>query len=215
MPYITPQSIPTPTLCRRLSIPNDIDIIAAVNGALLDLTLPWNWEQVTGVAPDDIAGAMLVMWRKFMTIEVSCMIGAILPFATGTLPDGVLPCDGTTYNRVDYPDLYAALDAVFIVDADTFNTPDLRNNFPVGAGDNYSIGDTGGENTHTLTIAEMPNHAHYYTPPVFNVDLETPGAPDVFAAGIGLPVLTDDEGGGGAHENRPPYLALNYGIIAR
>lgn len=40
------------------------------------------------------------------------------------------------------------------------NTPDLRNRFIVGAGDSYSVGATGGEATHTLTVAEMPSHNH-------------------------------------------------------
>lgn len=39
-------------------------------------------------------------------------------------------------------------------------TPDLRNRFIVGAGSGYSIGATGGEATHILTINEMPSHTH-------------------------------------------------------
>lgn len=143
------------------------------------------------------------------------MIGAIVAYPNETLPDGMLLCDGTTYEKSDYPDLYAALHTDYHVSGTQFTVPDLLDRFIVGVGSSNNLGDTGGENTHTLTIAEMPNHAHYYTPPVFNVDLEAPGAPDVFAAGIGLPILTDDEGGGGAHENRPPFYALVWAIIAR
>ena len=40
------------------------------------------------------------------------------------------------------------------------NTPDLRDRFIVGAGNSYSVGNTGGEATHTLTVAEMPSHSH-------------------------------------------------------
>ena len=36
-------------------------------------------------------------------------IGAVLPFANGVIPDGWLPCDGTTRLRSAYPDLYNAL----------------------------------------------------------------------------------------------------------
>jgi microcystin-dependent protein len=42
-------------------------------------------------------------------------------------------------------------------------TPDLRNNFVVGAGDDYEVGDVGGANTVALTTAEMPTHSHGVT----------------------------------------------------
>jgi len=42
-------------------------------------------------------------------------------------------------------------------------TYDLRNNFLVGAGDDYEVGDTGGSNTVTLAISQMPAHTHNVT----------------------------------------------------
>ena len=42
-------------------------------------------------------------------------------------------------------------------------TPDLRDRFIVGTGGSYGVGFTGGEVTHTLTIAEMPRHNHTFT----------------------------------------------------
>jgi microcystin-dependent protein len=39
-------------------------------------------------------------------------------------------------------------------------TPDLRNRFVVGAGSTYSVGDTGGSATSTLTSSELPAHTH-------------------------------------------------------
>lgn len=39
-------------------------------------------------------------------------------------------------------------------------TPNLRNRFIIGAGNNYNIGDIGGEETHTLSTTEMPSHSH-------------------------------------------------------
>ena len=40
-------------------------------------------------------------------------------------------------------------------------TPDLRNRFVIGAGDNFSAGDTGGNNLLTLTEANLPSHRHF------------------------------------------------------
>lgn len=39
-------------------------------------------------------------------------------------------------------------------------TPDLRNRFIVGAGSSYSVGNTGGSDSVTLTTAQMPSHSH-------------------------------------------------------
>jgi len=42
----------------------------------------------------------------------------------------------------------------------TSGTPDLRNKFIVGAGDDYSVADNGGVSSTTLTTAELPDHTH-------------------------------------------------------
>ena len=40
------------------------------------------------------------------------------------------------------------------------NTPDLRNRFIVGAGSRYSVGNTGGSDSVTLTTEQLPSHSH-------------------------------------------------------
>ena len=87
-------------------------------------------------------------------------------------------------------------------------TPNLTDKFVVGAGNTYAVSATGGAATHTLTIDEIPSHAHS-------------------GGGSGaLPEHGDDEdhdnyiyssrtntgsaGGGEAHNNLPPYYALCY-----
>ena len=41
------------------------------------------------------------------------------------------------------------------------NTPDLRDRFVIGAGNNFSAGNTGGNNSLTLTEANLPSHRHF------------------------------------------------------
>jgi len=82
----------------------------------------------------------------------------------------MLPCDGSTHLRVDYPALYLALDAAFIVDADHFITPDLRGRVIVASGNGpglspYAVGATGGEEKHALSQIEGPSHSHELTDP--------------------------------------------------
>ena len=58
-------------------------------------------------------------------------IASIHAFATQTVPDGYLICDGSEVSRTDYADLYAALGTVW-GEGDgttTFNIPDLRGEF--------------------------------------------------------------------------------------
>jgi len=141
------------------------------------------------------------------------MIGLIVPFVTIDPPPNVLPCDGSSYLRVDFPELYAVLDTPFIVDDDHFIVPDLRNRTIIGSGDMFSNADVGGEATHTLDVTEIPSHDHTIPLTATTLAVE-PGEVTVLTP---VPLFTQNTGstgGGGAHNNMQPYYALNYGIIA-
>jgi len=84
---------------------------------------------------------------------------------------------------------------------------DLKDKFIVGAGNSYAVGATGGKNTHALSIAELPAHAHEVQ---LYKHAETSGTR---AEGTGSlttqgKISTANQGSGTAHENRPPYYSL-------
>jgi microcystin-dependent protein len=146
------------------------------------------------------------------------MIGIITPYVTSDPPTNVLPCDGSTYLRVDFPILYDVLDPFFIVDADHFQVPDLRGRTVIGAGDgsglsSRAVGDSLGEENHTLDVSEMPSHDHTIPYTITTLVLE----PGEVTALTPIPLLTQSTGatgGDGSHNNMQPSYALNYGIIA-
>jgi microcystin-dependent protein len=196
-------------VCRVLRIP--AWLLPMVDGALGLLCCERNWEQFGDMEPVECSMAAWEMWLQFTSPEACPMIGTVLSYATDELPDGVLPCDGAVYNRVDYPILYDRIAAVFIIDENTFQTPNIANRFVMGGG---TVGETGGEEAHALTIAEMPSHTHSF---------ENGYGNDVAGGYLGaieamVPMPTHHDmtltGGGEAHENRPPYIRLRYGIIA-
>lgn len=89
----------------------------------------------------------------------------------------------------------------------------IKDTFLLCAGDNYSVGDIGGEAEHILTEEEMPSHTHTYKRHAFDRnDSDPETGEDVYgannktlAAHEGTTVAT---GGGQAHNNMPPYLAV-------
>jgi len=201
-----------------------------VSGALDELRFAGSFEQVTGITPQQTADAFQAMIDAF-NVGDFCMIGTIIAYMTNTPPLGTLACDGATHLRVDFPDLYADLPAVFIVDADHFVTPDLRGRTVVGVGTGSglsprAIGDVFGEETHTLTVAELASHSHVDTG---HSHTESAAAPTAITIGAGVPApsaipapsLTGagsanlaNSGGDGAHNNIQPSTALNYAVIA-
>ena len=109
-------------------------------------------------------------------------------------------------------------------------TPDLRNRFIVGAGNSYSVGNTGGSDSVSLTEAQMPSHFHYSFRSGNHGQLRNgtnmnannypgsgTGAGNLYesyninssgsVANVGK---TSNTGSGSSHENRPPYYALCY-----
>ncbi len=212
--WITPEDAPSGSLiCRRLRLPDDPAYLALLMGALDDLTFPGNFEQLGGITPDEAATAFATMYD---TIEDCSMIGQIVAYATTNPPTGTLACDGATHLRTDYPALYSAIASAYHDDADHFHTPDLRGRSIIGAGQgtgltSRTIAQSIGEETHQVTLGEMPSHGHAYSYPV-SLPLGAPGSP---AGVIGSVITTGttNAGGDGAHNNIQPSHVLNYAIF--
>jgi microcystin-dependent protein len=81
--------------------------------------------------------------------------------------------------------------------------PDLRNRFILGAGSTYAVGAVGGEETHKLTIDEMPSHSHSH----LTGEACYGGYSSAGSSNAGY-VPSTSVGGGQAHNNMPPYYAL-------
>lgn len=108
--------------------------------------------------------------------------GAVLPFAGANAPTGWLMCDGSAVSRTTFAELFASIGTTYGTGdgSTTFNLPDLRGRVAAGK-DNMggtpanrltaagagitgtALGATGGNQTHTLTTAQMPAHGHTAT----------------------------------------------------
>jgi len=107
-------------------------------------------------------------------------------------------------------------------------TPDLRNRFLVGAGDEYNQHAYGGEKMHILTEIEMPKHKHNINDPghthlyddYYKKSEKSDDANDKWVGSNTITfiervskqsttgITVQNAGAGIAHENRPPYYAL-------
>ncbi len=82
--------------------------------------------------------------------------GMVTQFAGAVVPTGALLCDGASYLRADYPDLFAVIGVTYgSVDATHFNVPEARNRVPMGASGTKPLGSAGGADS-----AAVPNHDH-------------------------------------------------------
>jgi microcystin-dependent protein len=95
-------------------------------------------------------------------------IGEIRLFAGTYTPVGWVFCDGSSLNIDDYTSLFQLIGTTYGGDGNTtFNVPDLQSRAPIGAGQgtglpNYNLGDAGGTEGNTLTMANVPAHTHVY-----------------------------------------------------
>lgn len=168
-------------------------------------------------------------------------IGEIQIFAGNYAPFGWAICNGSLLSISQYDALFSLIGTTYGGDGvTTFALPDLRGRIPVHQGQGpglsyYVIGQTGGTEIVTLTTAQIPSHSHAQTitlpvssalgdkdTPENNYFTVNPSRASEFSAnpsnatmGSVLTVSghSDISGCSEPHENRMPYLAINY-IIA-
>ena len=88
--------------------------------------------------------------------------------------------------------------------------------FVVGVGDGYEYRDTGGEDMVVLGVEQMPKHDHPVGPYEWGHTVDASGSANRIDVNDGPPyqgltgvLVAEPMGGGAAHENRPPYVALH------
>ena len=177
--------------------------------------LPNNeWFKVTNKDGDGAVEVFKVDANDRVRMPGLVPVGAQMLWLTDTAPEGWLLCQGQTISRTTYADLFTAIGTTFGSGdgSTTFTLPDWQGRVPVGRkstdGDFSSIGQTGGEKTHTLTAAESPQHRHLMG--LFEERIFSNGTHPIYAlTNRGASSYTDYFGSGGAHNNLQPYMVTN------
>ena len=151
-------------------------------------------------------------------------IGEILITAFDYAPRGWALCNGQILNISSYAALYSLLGTTYGgIGTTTFALPDFRGRCPIHFGQgfglsNYVQGETGGYPTHTLTVAEMPQHTHTLTAStgqVLGTGTQVTGMVQVGSLGTTTDITLATVGANLSHNNMPPYLVLSFCIATQ
>lgn len=115
---------------------------------------------------EDITSTASAIGLALDNLNLLTPAGALYPFAGDVAPTGFFICDGSAVDRVRYARLFSVLGTKYGSGdgSTTFTLPDLRSRVIAGynSGVSYynAVGKTGGNNTHAITVPELPAHNH-------------------------------------------------------
>jgi microcystin-dependent protein len=97
-------------------------------------------------------------------------LGQVCIMGYNALPTGYASCQGQLLSIASNTALFSILGTIYGGNGvTTFALPDMQGRVVVGAGNTYTLGQTGGSATNTLTIANLPSHTHNAPFPSLNV----------------------------------------------
>jgi microcystin-dependent protein len=138
-------------------------------------------------------------------------------------PKGWALCNGQLLPINQNQALFSLLGTTFGGDGRVnFALPDVRARVPIHVGNGHTLGERGGEQAHTLSIAEVPTHTHVVNASGADANTNLPSgsvfatAANVYGAAASQLALTaatvTNTGGSQAHVNVQPYLTLSFCI---
>ena len=165
-----------------------------------------------------------------MAIAAEPFIGEISMFAGNFAPRGWAFCEGQLLPISQNSALFSLLGTTYGGDGrTTFALPDLRGRVPMHPGtgpglSNYRLGQKGGAETTTLTVAQLPSHSHPIQANEKSPTINDPKnavmanlgpIPGIYARDAGTITMkpTGNTGGNQSVDIRQPYCTVNY-IIA-
>jgi microcystin-dependent protein len=145
-------------------------------------------------------------------------------FAFDFAPKGWAACNGQFLPINQNQPLFSLLGTTFGGNGQTtFALPDLRGRVPIHTGQGWILGQNAGQDAHTVNVNEMPTHLHVLNVSATNGDTQSPAnhvlartTNNVYANPASLTTLaastTSSVGGSQPHENRQPYIKMNWCI---
>jgi microcystin-dependent protein len=150
-------------------------------------------------------------------------LGEVRIMSFNHAPKGWAMCNGQFLPINQNQALFSLLGTMYGGDGRVnFALPDLRGRTPIHIGTGFTQGQTGGEQAHTLTQSEMPEHTHIFNASQANASTPIPAgnffgtSNNMYAAPANFTTLTpptiSNVGGSQAHLNMQPFLTLTFCI---
>ena len=150
-------------------------------------------------------------------------VGEIRIFAGNFAPAGWMFCEGQLLPISEYETLFNLIGTTYGGDGQSsFALPDLRGRLPLHFGNGFTLAETGGVETVTLTVSQMPAHSHPVLASSGPGNQVSP-AGSLTATSAGVQIYVEDVpdsnfvvnavasvGGSQPHDNMQPYLCLDF-----